>query len=457
MAYYLQMDGVDDYLKTPSMTFTKIVMDFKARQTAGASRVYFDSRSGFSFGYVQRTTGNVDTIGNTGQMTVKVNSSTVTNNTAFIPYDTRVTLESTWSTAAADDVNIFSSSTATAFMPGDIYDVAFYNGASLVAHYDMTLGNVQDQSGNGRHATLTGGTWVSDGGSGTVGSTPYATKQTINQISTVAVATKQTISQTISISYATKQSVSQTVSILYATKQVINRVGSTSYATQQRISLTTATAYATKQALYQVGSVSYASQQTITSGGVPGSVAYATKQKIYSSIGAVNLATKQTLYQSGSTSYSTEQVIYDLNSQIVDRISLIGTRELYKSLRGERVLHVTLRGDLMTAEKQDIDLYPGESRIVDIPFKESDGSPIPLSGATVKWVLKKNPKTVELLQKNIGSGLELNESGVMLNIVKADTNDLQPGIYFHVVELTDALGHESIMLRGSFTLKSGGI
>lgn len=164
MAYYLQMDGVDDFLKTPSMTFNKIILDVKAR--AANSRIYLDARNGFGTGYLQKTGGGGDNWG-TSISSVKVDGVAKSNGASFIPFDIRCAIEVNFSTTAADDVNIFSSSTNAAFVAGDIYSVQFYNGSSLVANYDMSLGNqvagtVQDQSGNGNHATLTGGTWVDD-------------------------------------------------------------------------------------------------------------------------------------------------------------------------------------------------------------------------------------------------------------------------------------------------------
>lgn len=164
MTYYLQMDGVSNYLKTPSMTFNKIIIDAKFR--AANSRIYLDARNGFGTGYLQKTAGGGDNWG-TSISGVKVDGVAKSNGASFIPFDTRCTLEVNFSTSAADDVNIFSSSSNAAFVAGDLYSAQFYNGVTLVANYDMTLGNqvigtVQDQSGNGNHATLIGGTWVDD-------------------------------------------------------------------------------------------------------------------------------------------------------------------------------------------------------------------------------------------------------------------------------------------------------
>lgn len=50
------------------------------------------------------------------------------------------------------------NTTISDFLKADVYDIKIYNGDNtLVAHYDMNEGNVQDQSGNGNHATLVNG------------------------------------------------------------------------------------------------------------------------------------------------------------------------------------------------------------------------------------------------------------------------------------------------------------
>jgi hypothetical protein len=153
---FLTMNGTSDYIKTPSITFDRVVMDITAR--AANSRIYLDARNGIANSYLQRTGGATDNWG-AGISWLKVDGATKTNGMAVIPQGSRSTLEVQFAAVGTDDVNIFSGSSNTGWVEGDIYSVRFFNGSTLVAHYDMTLGNVQDQSGNGFHATLVGGTW----------------------------------------------------------------------------------------------------------------------------------------------------------------------------------------------------------------------------------------------------------------------------------------------------------
>jgi hypothetical protein len=165
MAYHLHMNGGTDHVKIPSLTFTKVILDIKVARNTSAQRNYFDFRTGFSFGYLLSLTSGLDSEGNDSPMTTYIDGvGPKSNNTVMVPDNVRCLLETRWASAGTDDGNIFGSNLGTSGQIGDIWNVKFYNGASLVAHYDMTLGNVQDQTGNGNHATLNGGTWVDEGG-----------------------------------------------------------------------------------------------------------------------------------------------------------------------------------------------------------------------------------------------------------------------------------------------------
>jgi hypothetical protein len=152
--YYLQMDGVDDQLKTPSISFNKIVLDILTDSNqVQTNYTLIDARSGSS--------GLYESGFYTG-FSAKLNGVSNSSNFSTFPKGSKINVElnTTNSSVYTDDVNIFSRNNNTNFLKGNIYAVKFYNGASLVASYDMSTGTVNDQSGNGNHATLTGGTWV---------------------------------------------------------------------------------------------------------------------------------------------------------------------------------------------------------------------------------------------------------------------------------------------------------
>ena len=160
MAYYLQMDGVDDYIITPSLTFTEVLIDFIPHQSS-RNQYYMDMRDAtFTSPYVLHTSTNDQW----AACTVYVDGTQKTSGSIQIPSNTRQILRVVLAggVAATRTVNFCRRWTGIEFLEADIYSVTFKNGAATIAYYDMSTQTVQDQSGNGNHATLTGGTWVED-------------------------------------------------------------------------------------------------------------------------------------------------------------------------------------------------------------------------------------------------------------------------------------------------------
>lgn len=154
MTTYLSMNGTSDYLSVPSLTYDKIIITADVLGTGGTSPYYlFDS--------ISRTTNGF----------VRVNATTLAFDVSFSP-DT-ISSSGNVDTITMNGVKtasttFFASTAPSGYVKGNIYDIQFFNGGVLQAHYDMSIGNVQDTSGNGHNATLVGGTWVSGGPTSTV-------------------------------------------------------------------------------------------------------------------------------------------------------------------------------------------------------------------------------------------------------------------------------------------------
>lgn len=97
---------------------------------------------------------------------VKINDVSQTKGTTFFPSNQKVILEVLFAGVYTDDAGIFRNYATGEPTKGKVYSVKFYNGTTLVAHYDMSKGDqlkndtIKDETGNGYHATLVGGTWV---------------------------------------------------------------------------------------------------------------------------------------------------------------------------------------------------------------------------------------------------------------------------------------------------------
>lgn len=197
---YLQMDGVDDYLRVNigSLTVDKVVMDVAIIEGANG-RLFDINYKWFRASYAGADTYPADWTG------VKVNGSPVVSGTDFLPADTRILLEANAaSPASTNDTWFFRGWNNADYCSAKVWDVKLYRLGALIAHYDMSTGTVQDQSGNGRHATLVGGTWVSDAptpvahtASGSATSTSTATATASRRASATATATSNTTAQAV--------------------------------------------------------------------------------------------------------------------------------------------------------------------------------------------------------------------------------------------------------------------
>lgn len=486
LSYYLYMDGVDDYVITPSFTADKIVIDCVVDSGQGEIRQIANGAGGF----------------------LRVMSDDSMNNFyssySGFALDTRTTLTLNSSTSATGTSTIFSRNQGTygdQCARGKIYSVKFYNGAALVAFYDMTSGNVLDQSGNGRHATLTGGTWVQDTTSGgTSGSVSYSTRQAINQSGITAAATKQIISQGGISANATKQVVSQAVLATFSTKQIINQTGSLSTATKQAIFANSAMSYATQQVIMQggiSGVISFSSKQAIYSSGAddhktkqvlfrqtsdsfktqqsfyaPGTILLDSKQIIYRigveqaaswqnifKVAAIILPTKLSIYNVGSLNWPTAQVIYDQEKLIISRVSLLANRSLRVNLFGSRELRIEFRGDVSSMKKnQNFEMEPGESKYLDF-IATDNGTSLDLTSATVLWTMKKsNSQEWSLRKDSTSGGIEITDEingKFTVTLLSVDTKDFPSGIYYHEAYVIDATNHKSPVSSGSVTLTLG--
>jgi chitodextrinase len=160
---YLQMNGTSDSIKTPTLTFDKVEMDIYAEfnNNAGVWQYFLDSRTGVANGWFAHLNNYENWGAGISSILVDGVQFNQSSNISRVPSSKRTLLTVNFSTAVTDDVSLFSFNTnASDFLKGRIYGVKFWNGSTLVASYDMKLGTVNDQSGNGKHATLYGGTWI---------------------------------------------------------------------------------------------------------------------------------------------------------------------------------------------------------------------------------------------------------------------------------------------------------
>lgn len=336
MALYLKLDGVDDRINVPSITYNEIVIDMgtaRERVTGTGSMHYFDLRPGINTLFYSTGATGVDYY--SGSATLYVDGVQKNNNTNSIPHNARSTIRFVPSAAGTGAVVLFARNDGLQTFPADVYSVKFYNSGTLVAHYDMTTGTVQDQSGNGKHATLVGGEWVDDGtGGGDPGtdvSTSFAMRQILFANRSDNLATKQAVYANRSTEELTKQAVYADRSISYAVKQVIYVDRSVDFAT--------------RQAIYAERSTLFATLQQIYSDYFQFSANYPLLQVVHADR-SESFATKQSVHTERTYLYATMQRFYDSSMTIIGTVHLDGDRTLYVYLIGDRQLKVNLEGGL---------------------------------------------------------------------------------------------------------------
>ncbi|WP_077622015.1 hypothetical protein [Sediminibacillus massiliensis] len=354
---YLQMDGVDDKLSLPSMTLKDIVMDIEISDSNESGRHDYADYGGDTGTTAQFYRQDGDTKENANTFLVDgVERAEVT------PLN-RVTLKLVGWIDYTGPGTIFSHPVNPYFMNGKIWGVKVYdNSGSLVAHYDMSTGTVQDQSGNGNHATLYGGTWVDDGGgeepTGEEVSYTYDIENRLYAERTNSYDMKQSIYEEVINSFDAKIDMYQDISQSYNTAQIIYETVTNLYDTFQEIYSDSIvrtwnydlslSLYAEKEHIYDTKQAWYTNQETLadleqaiykatTAEGDINLVIYADRQE--------TIDTLQELYNPVSYEYDTRQTFYDEDKSIVRRIRLEGERNLNVYVAGERRLNVTIPGE----------------------------------------------------------------------------------------------------------------
>lgn len=157
--WVLSLDGVDDRLYTPSLTFTEVIMDFSANPQANEQYINAGTSRRIYTNWELKEQFD-------SYWTVYKGDTQVTTNTDFIINNTRLTLRAVGVTAT--NVINFLNNPGTSYTEGKLYSIKILNGSTLIAHYDLTKGDqfqngqVKDETGNGNNATLVGGTFIQE-------------------------------------------------------------------------------------------------------------------------------------------------------------------------------------------------------------------------------------------------------------------------------------------------------
>jgi hypothetical protein len=319
MALYLQMDGVDDKITLPSMTYKDILIDMELQEQSYSTKKDFANYGGTGGTTAQfyRQTNGTDTH---NVKEFQLNGATATKGTIVVPYNQKVLFRLVGWIDYTGPGTIFAHPTNINYnLKGKIYNIKVYNNAgALVAHYDMSTGTVQDQSGNGYHATLTGGTWADDGtGGGDAGTT-----------GSVSYSTKNVIYRTATNNYDFKQSVYKVEQTTPSLKQLIYKATQNHSDLKQTLYKNNAAAFDTLQNLYNDSLIFKADYQLKQVINRSVSSTYALRQEMYKVItGYIDL--KQKIILVDSFRADTKQIVTNhIQTQIMTLQAIYEHKEI---------------------------------------------------------------------------------------------------------------------------------
>lgn len=149
-ALYSDGNANGGYIKLPSITMDKIIVDGIFSSGATVYRYLISGKNG----YVR---ANADQL--------PVQSSGFASVSSGFAWDTRISLTANTLTPFTDTIVVLARNDGYSLCKGYLFKITCYNGATIVAQYDFTTQfsgtSVADSSGNGYTATIMGTpTWV---------------------------------------------------------------------------------------------------------------------------------------------------------------------------------------------------------------------------------------------------------------------------------------------------------
>jgi len=110
----------------------------------------------------------------------------------------------------------------------------------------------------------------------------------------------------------------------------------------------------------------------------------------------------------------------------------------------------------VSLDNQNFSMRVGESRLVFFELDVSDGSPFNTAGSSMQWWLSKTPfsmGTDVLVKKTSASGIAIVTNGINVTLTSDDTDDLDPGYYYHELKVFLPGGGLSSAANGTVRLR----
>jgi hypothetical protein len=120
----------------------------------------------------------------------------------------------------------------------------------------------------------------------------------------------------------------------------------------------------------------------------------------------------------------------------------------------------------MPAEKQDFELWIGNTKKLRIAVKDQSGIPVPVNrpGTKIFWKLQRKPNSTTETDIYIRKNNQTPDGGIgpgqadhefLVAILPEDSLKLRPGDYYHQADVVDPEGNTSTVTTGTPHLKGG--
>ncbi|MFE5321180.1 fibronectin type III domain-containing protein [Paenibacillus sp. NPDC056579] len=166
LRYALSMNGLNDYITTPSISFDTVVMDISVSPNKNVYSAYLDASKSIAQSTVVRDSSGRDLLQAAWKSIFVdgVDKTSLQGTTAIVPSNQRTTVKSVLKAPGKSIIYIFANQLGSIPMKGVLYGVQILQGSQVVASYDFTVpfagSTVLDKSGNNNNGKLQGGTWI---------------------------------------------------------------------------------------------------------------------------------------------------------------------------------------------------------------------------------------------------------------------------------------------------------
>ena len=111
----------------------------------------------------------------------------------------------------------------------------------------------------------------------------------------------------------------------------------------------------------------------------------------------------------------------------------------------------------MTSVSQDFTVYSGDAYQITFTLSDANGDPVVLTTATAKWWVTESDSARGVdfvIKKDQSAGILLSGTTAVVTLNPADTESLEPGNYYHELEITFSATQKHTFAKGKMKVLS---